>query len=181
MLINIEQHQHCLGCSANLLCFVQVVVAISAAAQSTLPDNIKKKLAMAHLAVATALQAFTLVASNTQARHTSSAPTLELFVHMVAKLMHHVLRPPGTSIPTASAKAAEEVCIQELNVMASCCEAVASVASKGKVPGLQQLPGEELLLNLSQRRESQHKIQVPLIFIASLQHGNIVVLLSLAC
>lgn len=116
---------------------------------------------MAHLAVATALQAFTLIASNTQARHTSSAPALELFVHMVGKLMHHAMRPHGTSTPTANAAAAEEICVEELTAVASCSEAVASVGSEDKLPGQQQLPGEELLLNLLQHRESQDKVQVP--------------------
>ena len=168
---------------------MQVVVAISAAAQSTLPATLRKKLTMAHLAVATALQAFTLIASNTQARHTSSAPALELFVHMVAKLMHHVLHPQSTRTPTAHA---EEICIEELTVVASCCEAVARVGSEGKVPGQQQLAGEEpyLLLKLLQQRQSQSqsqsqhknkkKSQVPLNHIALMQHGHIAMLNQLS-
>lgn len=126
---------------------------------------------MAHLAVATALQAFTLIASSTQARHTSSAPALELFVHMVAKLMQHVLRPQGISTPTANTAAAEEICIEELTMVASCCEAAASVGCEGQLPGLQQLLGEELLLKLLQHRESQDQIQVPLNHATSMQHG----------
>ena len=131
------------------------MVAISAAAPSTLSDSLTEKLAMANLAVATALQALTLLTSNAQARHTSSAPALELFVDMVLKLIQNVLQPQHMS-----GSIAEEVCMEELTIVASCCGAVASCDSGALLPGLSQLPGEELLLNLLQRRESQDSIQV---------------------
>ena len=137
------------------------MVAISAAAQSTLPDTLKKKLSMAHLAVATALQALTLIASDTQTRHSSSAPALELLVDMVVRLMQHALQQRRK--PAVDVSADEEVCMEELALVASCCQAIASVDSGRRLPGLQQLPGEDLVVSLLQRRESQDNIQVSLI------------------
>ena len=110
---------------------------------------------MASLAVATALQAITLIASNTQARPTSSAPALDLLVDMVVKLMQHVLQPQNTGGSTA-----EEIRIEELAIVASCCEAVITCDGGALLPGLHQLSGEQLLLSLLQRRESQDSIQV---------------------
>ena len=131
------------------------MVAISAAAPSTLSDSLTEKLAMANRAVATALQALTLLSSDAQARHTRSAPALNLFVDMILKLIRNVLKPQHMS-----GSIVEEVCMEELAIVASCCGAVASCGCKALLPVLHQLPGEELLLNLLQRRESQDSIQV---------------------
>ena len=148
------------------LIFLQAVVAISAAAPSMLPDGLRRKLALADLAVDTALQALTLVASDTQTRHSSSASALDLFGDMIVKLMRHVLQPHKTGIATISGSSAEEVEVrmEELAIVASCCQAVARCGSGAQLPGLHQLPGEKLLLNLLQRRaESHDSIQVQLI------------------
>lgn len=137
---------------------LQSVVAISAAAQSTLPDALKKKLFMAHLATNTALQALTLIASDTQTRQTSTAPALELLLHMAAALMQHVTQRQHS--PTIHVTAAEEVYIEELAVVASCCQAVADVARGGHLPPVQQMPGEEMIVSLLQSWESQGNVQV---------------------
>ena len=117
---------------------------------------------MANLAVATALQALAFIGSDTEGRHTSSAPALDLLVDMVVKLMQHVLQSQHLSRPTTSVSTAEEVCMEELAIVAACCEAVASCDCGAQLPGLHRLPGEKLLLNLLQRRESQESIQVQL-------------------
>lgn len=158
----------------NELCLIllQAVVAISAAAPPTLSDSLKKKLDMASLAVATALQALSLIASDSQARHTSSAPALDLFVDMIAQLMQHVLQPQNMTPPATAVSTAEEVRMEELAIVACCCEAVASCDGGAQLPGLHGLPGEELLLNLLQRRESQYSVQVQLASHCML-HGNV--------
>lgn len=137
---------------------VQVVV-VSAAPQSTLPNSLKQQLSMAHLATATALQALTLIASDshTPARQTSSA--LEVLLHMVANILQHVTQQqqrPTTTVVSA----AEEVYVEELAVVAACCQAVASVARERGSPAVQQLPREELVVSLLQARELQSRIQV---------------------
>lgn len=146
------------------LTFLQAVVAISAPAPSMLPDSLTRKLAMANLAVDTALQALTLIASDAQTRHSSSAPALDLFGDMVVKLMRHLLQPRKIGTATVSGSSAEEVEVrmEELAIVASCCQAVARCHTGAQLLGLQHLPREKLLLNLLQRRESQDSIQVQL-------------------
>lgn len=139
-------------------CILQPVVTISAAAQSTLPDALKISVSMARLATGTALQALTLIASDTQARQASTASACELLLHMAAALMQHVTQQQRS--PTMHVTAAEEIYIEELAVVAPCCQAVAIVARGGHLPALQQMPGEEMIVSLLQSWKSQGSIQV---------------------
>ena len=136
---------------------LQAVVAISAAAQSLLPDGLQKQLNQAHLAVTTALQALTLLAGNASTSPSSRASSIEVLVNMVADLMQHALAKHTWPVASLS----EELYVEQVAVLAACCRAVASMGSSQQVSGLRRLPGEELTVSLLEHRESsQHMIQV---------------------
>ena len=79
---------------------------------------------------------------------------------MAAALMQHGTQQQQYNHTSVPMSAAEEVYIEELAVVASCCQAVAGVVSGHRLPALQQLPGEELVVSLLQSWESQGSVQV---------------------
>ena len=135
---------------------MQAVAAISAAAPSLLPHSLQQKLCLAQLAVTTALQALSLIAHNTGSGDICSTSGLEALLSMAAELMQRaVTRPSGS---TAQGSAAAELYVEQLTLVAACCQAVAGVKDVKQVTGWQQLPQEELVIALLEQQEHSQSL-----------------------
>jgi len=124
------------------------VVAISAAAQPSLPDKVRAQVQLAHLALQAALQALTSITnSKTTGQHHSSA--VDSLTDCVTQLLQDMARrwqQAAVKASSAAAAVAAQLYVEELAAVASCCTALRGVKTLKAASSLvQQVAGEQLL------------------------------------
>ena len=141
---------------------VQVVVPVSAAAQSVLPAHLQSQVSLAHLALQTTLLTLSCSASSSASgQHNRSE--VDCLTGSITRLLHTIScrwqGAAGRPHPRTSALAAQ-LHVEELSAVASCCKVLCAMSKMGRVLSPTHIPGEELLQCLLDGQLSTYAPQV---------------------